>query len=535
MPDHIIEEIYIYSDLADRKSLSETCMRMNSIFSSRRILGEVWLNVGHQTSASRRALTNGIRVYRKLILNTDLSTSIWNHLSPHLTSLRVDFSTKSTKSICASLINGLKVLTNLTHLDFTVCYMNLDDVLNEMRRIKHQRKAAEPVTLERLEYLRVSYMFFALFYNVHVKFTTDKLSTFILINDNSLFHISQSEALTKARTFIQSQTNLENLHMQVPCQLFSVPFVINTQLKELKMDPLSGDLNLNQQQNIINFVKSSNKLEVLDITTGLTNNNATLGSFRTWTLNQKLKRMEVVLSVLPLNYQRFDVNSVAANHLELGEPNHVVKELDVSFRGHFQGDFVDIPLVFRELTTKFPELSKIIISSHLTINFPPIDSLHNITELTYRRNSNDNLSFLESNLIPNLKHFGFACQNVQSLQNSTEAMEIFISRHVNSIETIHISLRSFAGDQNEIASLITRYLIQLVEFALQNIDGIRKITVSSLNHEEIWSRIRIQNRLSEIIDEHAKSSFTYRSPSEEIFKRCDNKIVRKQGGRWIVD
>lgn len=540
MPEHVIEQIFGNSDLADQKSLSMTCHDMSAIFGRRKVLAGTWLNLKNENGSIKRTLTESNRKYTKLICKTALSTSMLGHLSKDLTHLKVrslmgDF---TVLDLDRFISDALALLENLTYLDLIVC----DKLLREVSQ--QSRTTFEPVLMKKLAYLKTTYMFLELYHDF-IDFGTENLNKIVLrrSTNHPSNEVRSEVGLIEAKHLIAQQNKLKVLHMSIPNDdnhVFDRKFAINSKLKELMIYGLKN-LTPEQEENFYAFVMGQNELEYLSIIFGTIEDNSELSeNFRQWKLNQKVKSMEINFISKSHFSERSDLNLFDADEIRLDdEPNVAVQELHLRFYYKFTAKRDNARDLFSRIMTKFPNVARIHICAHRNSDFSLIDSLGNIRELTYQI-KNHRSTFLKSNTIPNLEFFKMICDNQGELKSSLKNLINFISKH-KTIKWIEIEYftDSYPFYNKKKEAKLIECVIEIVGAALKHLDDIKMISVSPY---EGWRKGKTyfddeehtHDEICTLISEYAHANFIYRSPCLEVLKRSDGQIVRKCNGMWTA-
>lgn len=538
MPVHVVERIFQLSEMPDKKTLSETCKSLNNIFSGCRILSKIWINMNKLEKSLKHAIVTSERKYTNLISNIVLPVCIWNHLSSDLTSLIVEIR-NDEKNFDDSIIDALPHFANLIHLD-----INVRGKVYRRLQPKQRKTVAEPVTMKKLQYLRFSRVFMALYYDRYIKFETSKLHTIIFIDNYSAENlISTEDWIAKTRDLIQKQDNLKVLHLHVFNQFFDHRLNVKGQLRELNIYQINRGIPAYQlmplqQENLCEFVLSQRELKAFNIRIDSHNGLGfqRLKCIQQSRLSMKVKYMEIICT--SADGQQKDVRAVNVNQLQLSEPNFAVEELDLSFHDYFQLSPFSLRNLYAEIASQFPNLSIVTISSHDAINFPLVHTLGSIKKFTYRRVQNDNRLLLESNTIPNLEEFGLMCLQAWELKMMKDDFMNFLIRH-KTIKRIEILFYTDPYRSLEDESLLAELMSEIIVTASEHLDNIKLISVKTSvpnweKKQHYHESYFINRRMCSLIEEHAHPGFVYRSLDFEVLKRYDGEVVSKQFGRWIA-
>lgn len=252
LPFDCIEEIMGYLDLNDKKSMSQTCKKINGVFGDVN-LSQLWCKVDDV-----QVLTKSKRKYPNIVWCKELSSSIWSQVATTLTCLKVDGLTVDDSSLAIATILSL---TKLQQLDFT-------DVSDDL-----YYEEAPPVSLEtvpalkELKFLRISYSVLKFFNNRAIKISSEKLITIILVEPRKWENSVQTLEVAGNcfRELISEQRNLTVLHLDVCAELFSHRVNTQSKLRELRVFQEFNRLTPNTRTNFNDFVNGQEWLQVLSI------------------------------------------------------------------------------------------------------------------------------------------------------------------------------------------------------------------------------------------------------------------------------
>lgn len=162
MPDHIIQTIFDFLDLADKLSFSECCTQFNGILNQRKNLDKIWLEV----PVSQRQLIITLRPYSNVVWNYEkvekISNRLWKHLAPNLTSVRLTEFDRDDSTTVRSFLDALPHFANLTHLDCDISFDFLE-FMND-QSVKTKQSLSGLVEMKNLEHLRMHFAFFCIIF-----------------------------------------------------------------------------------------------------------------------------------------------------------------------------------------------------------------------------------------------------------------------------------------------------------------------------------------------------------------------------------
>lgn len=534
MPEHIIDAIFDFIDLASRKSLSETCKRFNSIFSHLRNLNKVWLNFGDQCPLP---LLTSSRTHPNLILNKTLPVSILQHLSSsqNLKGLKIEiesFKCSSSQSAELTFIDAISHFTNLKHLEVvSYPHKSFDILLQNPNKDKYPR-----VELKHLEYLKIDGSLFSILFEYNIQFTSEKLRKIIFGN-----HPKEKDDQNRMKSFIAKQRDLRALRLEVYSRFFeSPPLIVNSKLRqfELKYPMYFGDPSKSESaQNFLKFIESHDKdLEVLTLPDVVFKvvNSPHIKQLRHRLLDLKIKR------TLPIEYfsvyrtvpesSLISVDSELDIDVFTGPPNLAVEELKMLV---YYGLTLAMPNLFARIARKFPNLKRIDISDwDFPWRFPQLNGSLNISELHI-----DEFNWLESIMITNLLCLGFEI-SICSDEEMHSQLQQLLARHETIEKLVIKGISMTPRNDEEIDSLV-----KLVEFALANLKSLKLILVEELisyrqYKVDKWQVVTIKS-IGRLVIKHAQAGFHFCSRGRDsdgldILKRDDMNVVWQKEGRWKI-
>lgn len=565
MPEHITEAIFELLDLADRKSMSETCKKLNALFCRPKFLNKVWLNLANQPTRpriTRKVLKDSSRPYSEVsnfILNESImDQKVMDYIAPNVKSLKIEFTFQYQRAKMSEYVlkNNLPLFINITHLQilsFEKSEKFVDDLYargNNLKRVK----------LEHLRHLNIDRKFLEVLDEYHIDFSaSEKLeeitfyahscdqmennvranyfrrsyeqSSRVYKHDNEQWRFYERKqlnqnSLKKIRDIIAKQKKLKSLVLHLGAEIFAEPLVVQSQLRELKFNLLSF-MDVECEKNCLEFLESQDELKVLKVSTDKISplNEQRWKQLRWKKLNMKLETMKINYFCKERNH---NINTVCKEMLQ-GEPNIAVKELEIQIFEEETSDSSDIEVLFSLIFAKFPNLRFLTIQAWFPAqwNFPQLQNFNNLERLSilgrYRR--------LDSVSIPKLKFFG-----TEFSLDYVEHLERFLTRHPD-IEILQFDY--IIGISNR--STFTKYekekyvtpFLTMVDFALKNLKNLRQIIIKDDERAE-WENcsFAIQAIKSSIIA-HAISGFHLSSTTGlEISKQDDLKVVQMIEGRW---
>lgn len=182
-------------------------------------------------------------------------------------------------------------------------------------------------------------------------------------------------------------------------------------------------------------------------------------------------------------------------------------------------------IFFSLVASKFPNLNCIELSGYEFSpqwDLPQLNGLKNLKELITR----NGFPRTSSIIIPTLRCFGFKFPGLSDERSHDLEIKRLISRH-GGIEQLVIFTNFTWTRDEEIEKFIG-----IIVFALINLSRLKLIMVDECG-PWVW-RESIVDRISFFIAECAQPGFNINfKQGLEIFKRDDNKVVRKCDGIWV--
>lgn len=529
MPEHILDVILRFLDLADKKSFSETCVLFNSIFSSRVNLSKLKLILNDDAISEQLS-----RSYTNLSWNCNDGTApaeFWERMSPTIESLHVGKSFSSAKTFAAAL----PYLSNLTHLDIS---------LKNFKLYSHALYGIAPITMKQLQHLSIDFRLFVFLEGRHIKFETTKLRTLIIKDEYRPMVKSKGvEIVDKVRSLIEQQTNLEVLQYELVNlatknflapegfnRLFDRPLVIPSMLKKFVFRRSFGLVTIAQYRNIVNFVKSQSALVQLRGTMKLPRL-AKLHSTDFLLDRPLLKQYIEDKSQESFRSHAEDDNSQYSNlitldkiefrpHLlQLNVPNMRTEEIELDM-----WEDSDEQQILSFITAKVPNLKIISVNVEERRNrwvlhqnpkdFSLLNCLQNLValELDIR-----DTRCLNSINIHNLQCFTF----YMYLDTSYNDIVEFVDRH-KSIRTLK---GEFIFDEDD-----CRCVFKMLEHICKN--SVDTTCVNFCWYIDFPETSMTWQHVRSFILKHARPGFLFISEHYEIMKRSDGEIVEKVDGRW---
>lgn len=565
MPEHITEAIFELLDLADRKSISETCQKYNTLFSRPKFFNKIWLNLANQPPTrprlTKKVLKDSSRPYSEVsnfILNEYMDQKVMDYVSPNVKSLKIEFTFQYQRAKMSeyALKNNLPLFTNITHLQilpFEKSEKFVDDLYargNNLKRVK----------LEHLRQLNIDRKFLEVLDDYHIDFNASekleeitfyahscdqmennvranffrrsyKQSSRVYKHDNEQWRFYErkqlnQDSLKKIRDIIANQKKLRSLILHVGAEIFAEPLVVRSQLRELKFNLLSF-MDTECEKNCLELLENQDELKVLKVSTDKI---SSLNEQRWKLLRQK--KINMKLEAMKMNYfceeKNLDINTVNKEMLQ-GEPNFAVREVEIQIYDEETSDSSDIEVLFSLIFAKFPNLKFLTIRAWFPAqwNFPQLQNFNNLERLLIL----GRYKGLDSVLIPKLTFFGveFSLDYVQHLER-------FITRHTD-IETLQFDYIIGISDR----STFTKYekekfaipFLTMVDFALTNLKNLKRILIKDDERAE-WENCTFATQsIKSSIVAHAIPGFHLSSTTGlEFLKRDDLKVVEMIEGRW---
>lgn len=527
MPDHIIDHIFKSLDLADQKSLTESCTKFNVLFSKPRHLKTVWLNLKSKQDNVPPTTESLTRPYINLVRNKKLPVEVIDHLSPSMKRMQVKFSNIFPRVLEKHFVNFLSHFSNLTHLEVSHSSSTFKPLILKPPRVNCNR-----FELKHLETLIIDSNFFAFLFDHHVDFTTEKLHTIKLFDYSSFDYEHRNpnhDGQTfndKVRAFIAKQKFLRDLSLDFSISVFDQPIIIHSKLYKLDLtDSMRFSFGSSKEQllNLIDFIVGQVELSLvkveIDESLLTSSDRMKLREWRQDLLNLRVDTMEIKYTSSPTPSDSF--TSIDKMMLQ-GRPNLTVKRLKLYIR---EGETDDMEMFFSLVASKFPSLRRIELSGYEFSpqwDLPQLNGLTNLKEFITR----NGYPSASSIMIPTLRCFGFKFPGLSDERSHDLEVKRLITRH-GEIEQLVIST-NFAWVRDE----VIEKFVEIIVFALMNLSRLKLITVDECGP---WICIdSIVDRLSYFITQCAQPGFhIHFKQGLEILKRDDSKVVRKCDGRWM--
>lgn len=532
LPVEIIEKIFNFLDFDDKLSFSLCCKKFNEVFSSRKNLEKVWINV-----AKFRGDVGVKRPYTAISWNceaiekeAELNLLTWSRLDQSFTALKIEHVDLLSPS---TFLHDLPIHANLTYLDMVVensWWMRMEDLILIRTTICDDH--SDLIVMKTLQYLRVNVELFLYLEGRCVNFaSTKKLKTLIFIRNSSTQIRLTSKDFTRIRFLISAQEQLNTLHLLSEDSadmnsLFNELLVQNS-LKDFKLIAGKIPLSLAQQENFCNFVASQDQLELVEYEFNLDPQH--IGVDRS-TINLLRQRLN-----LPLISQSIDVSHIRvlntpeglevirSNEIYEGylskhfrEPsNSMTTKLQIKF------DNVNFKQLFQmsQIVQKFPNLTTVTISITteprnfgIRRSLKSLGDLVNLENLTLEKIPPDQLALIT---ILQLKRFVYISSGY--LEDISEDLINFFCRHPK-IQSLQIG--ALVNFDSEFFQFIDMVLALLYELSLLWLNDERNTFIEADQ--------TVITRLHPIILQSAKPGFIFKGGNDyQIMKRYDNVIVEK--------
>lgn len=534
MPDHIIESIFESLDSTDRKSLSETCRKMNGIFNQPKYLNKYWLNLRH---SEEEILKKSSRLYTNVILADEMTESMLQHLVPHIKCLTVQLPIDQHDYPIQLLLEVLsRSSKKLTHFEFVLVGQGKPKAIVVFNNFA-KNAANQTFTrfkMEKLQCLTIDCRLFEILDNHNfIDFGTDIRKITIYADPK------EYRSFARIRALVIEQKTLKSLSLQVCGGFFNPPLSVQCQLKELELVNFRVEMSKETQTNFLDFLESQDELEVLDVKHAeFFKHSARLRRYQQKRLNMKLKRMHIQYS--SMSKYMLKHNCIDKKMLE-GPPNLTVMELYLKFIHEKREDLV---IFFSLILAKFPNAKCIEIDvplSHwgsLRQGFPTHLDLTNFSEVRIKE-----FSLINIIRAPKLRNFSIDYPTSFTRENFKQ----FIVQHSN-IKTLEINFRFEVAssleqiNHREDESLNpVEIFFDLIELALTNLKCLKLISVNEadqvneVNEIHQWACAMYKHfkkdahieKISSLMTELAQPGFHFCSTEFELFKRYDMQIVQK--------
>lgn len=530
MPDEIIDSIFDFLDLIDRKSLAETCRRIKNIFRQPKHMDKVWLNCSSVRDFNKLSNAKKLLIQEKLFFEDTLLIKMLVSMKK----LKAYFPSIIYKTPADYLIKVVSYFCNLTHLEIPFTSKMTENLLDSLCAYLRSATNITRIEMKHLEYLEIQPVIFYVLENFFIDFTTDKLHTIIFDTDLKEWasQLQEESLCNKIRTLVCKQNKLWTLAFRgsdVFNNLFNMPFIVQSKLKRLILQMyLCFDVNdFHAEKNFIDFMESQDELEdflaedvYFSIIYDERNRNIDrIEQLQRDRLDMKLKCMRIELS-----FKNKMEDFIMVNKLMLAsKPNEAVKELKVKNMDIDQNNCVELPIFFSLISSKFPELKRLVLVSEVypesKWNLPILYGFKKLEELRIE----NFYTLLNSINIANLKIFDIElCYRL-----TREQFEQFLIRHsmIEKLEIKSLWRGGFIGDD----------LPGVIRFALKNLKFLKMLStkINNINTNEIEA-------VCTLIKEHGPAGFHFvmqyrRRLNLEIIKRLDMKVMYKFDERWMSE
>lgn len=518
MPEHILETIFNFLGLADRKSFSETCKSFNkTIFGSRKNLNKIWLDLNPDN------MSDLSRTYISLLCTNKLLKfpyGYWKSMSPTIKSLKIKENYRCIESIVAEVTN----FENLTHLDID----NLKNFSSQPER--DMKNIPEPIKMEKLEFLRINCQLFAYLQDRFIDFNKKLRTLKILIRHEYIplrFRLLiQDEISDKIRALLIRQTNLRNLHFdiqetanaEVVCALFDQPLVIPSMLHQIKFNNYFDDATT-RCKNFQNFIKSQSELTVIDVDLKF----FMVGQFKESVLERPLKQQKLIDKTYTFGYNGSYELKTQLTHCD--RPNMSTKKLVLIVDKHLD-EIVNFSV------DKFPNVSEVELKIYGQLHMPNLAQLNALEKLTSLKLECKDMRILDMITLAGLRSLEIKLLETVEFMNFLN----FLSRH-QSVESLRLTGKiSTILSKDKIPKLLQTVAKNLISFqAFDDFAGVNTFGIKCLNQDTGIYHIDLNYFLRSIcstIKIHSRPGFHFIYSQIEIFKRYDGEVVQKVGGRW---
>lgn len=273
MPDHIIDQIFCYLNIDDKKSFSLTCRKLNNIFGTSASLRQVCFDI-----ANTENFPGVTRWYKNMKWRTSFNLRKTKRFPENLVQTasslksftfevyRDDFAPSLT--FLDSVISVYRYLTHLKLIIvvkpslksevFTYRYGHLNYIHSQFVKSCCEEKSTETsYVMKHLKHLEItSDMFEILCERYNMNFIDNKIETFKV----DVISIIEMEGMPSSATFnamksIIASQHLKTLHLNGNGGIFFVDPLLtrSNQLKEFHLVE-TGEITLTQQDNILYFL-----------------------------------------------------------------------------------------------------------------------------------------------------------------------------------------------------------------------------------------------------------------------------------------
>lgn len=431
LPYHILDKIFDYLDLNQKKEFSQVCKRFNEIFSSRKNLQKIWFHVqkNHIVSDVTRSYVMLSTSGNKKLINMNIPSiprTVLELMSTQLEGFRLKSGTFiSLEEFC----DCLPFFENLTYLD--ILFTNYLYLVEKMKQ--SDRVFNSTIKLNCLKHLKIHFEIFCCIDGRYIEITSTKLLSIEITYEHSFklpgdfippYHFDRIRAL------ISRQKNLKNLFLKGMSGLFDRPLITKNTLENIRIMQFENVNRINQD-NLCDFINSQQNLKRLCV-----NLNPIERPKMFSLLN---RRLELPLIEMKLNFLRDVFNVKDFNFFTLEDlqrsastlSNLATKKLDfrdnISSDNHFN---IKISL----LVFKFPNLTSIEIvnpSRCVDVNVPivsfaPLNGLKNLKHLKLKGLK---CSHLRDIHIPSLYYFHLETCFKESMSEDINCLREFLNRH----------------------------------------------------------------------------------------------------------